>query len=259
MAVTIVLGVIAILVLIAGLAPTNFFVVKPTEKGGILRFGKLVRKINPGWHLIWLFEWTLVDDVRERQGKIPLTRMAVVGRGKNYLFDIDAQILYEVDDPVELWLGFQGDVHAALVTLTEGALTTALMQMEANPFDDDKAKQEMIDRSKIWLITAASRWGLKITDYLIQRISPPQAMLEAAEIQIRAKAEAEATAVTSAAETLAYRQQKDIEGDDWFKKEVLQTWQDGMSHGAFQTVALGGNDPTANLVMKLLNEKKEQS
>ncbi|MFZ2024793.1 MAG: SPFH domain-containing protein [Microgenomates group bacterium] len=251
--ITYILCGIPLLYLFALVYPKNWFSVNATERGGIFRFGKLIRIVEPGFHHIWPWEEYRVDDTRVQEAKIPITDMAVIGI-TNMLFRIDLQIFFQILDPIALYLKYKGNIIDALISLAEGALTQALNQMkDINPFDSTDGKNQLYELSERILRQDAADLGIVIEKYVFQRVYPPKSVLAKSE-QIM---DAEGTAASLKILSDAQAAQAEALGNNFLPLQAIKAVQEaiekGSANGAFKTFVLG--EGSVSSLLQLIDQE----
>ena len=238
----------------------NWRILGPTKVGNLRRFGKLVGVLEPGIHHLLPFESVKIFDTRQWQNQVPATDLAVIGKD-NMVCNIDTQLICSIFDSMKFELNFQGDLDDALATLVEGSLTMALIQMKENPFDSEVGKSQLYAISKKLLIKAAASWGIRINQYLIQKIYPPETVLAKTAAIVRAEGEAKAILVVNSAVNEVYTQQKSLQQQDYMKLQALQTLKETLTQsaaGGLRTFVLGG-DPMNSLLTLLEDGEKHEN
>lgn len=163
------------------------------------RFGKYHKTLNAGFNLILPF----VDVIKYRQNlkeiALDVPPQQCITRD-NIMVEIDGIIYLQVIDPVKASYGIENYRFAC----TQLAQTT--LRSEIGKIDLDRTFEErVVVNSHICaqVDVASDPWGVKITRYEIQTITPPASVLDAMEKQMRAEREKRAAIAISEGERQA--------------------------------------------------------
>ncbi len=176
---------VGLFLVIAGVAILALKVVKivrPYERGVIERVGKYKRTVNPGVTFLLPFMEDIIKiDLRERVIDVP--PQDVITKDDAVVV-VDAVVYFEVINPVRVVYNVK-DFRFATTKLAQTSLRDIIGSME---LDETLISREMINtRLREILDEATDRWGVNITRVELQKIEPPQDLVEAMARQMKAE------------------------------------------------------------------------
>ncbi len=176
--------IIIIVVLIIVFVVMGVRIIQPWQKGVVERLGKYNRTENPGLRFILpIFEVMKKVDVRETVVDVPPQEVITKD---NVVVTVDAVIYYEVTDPVKVLYNVK-DFYTAVTKLAQTNLRNIIGDMQ---LDESLTSREKINASlRTILDEATDKWGVKITRVELQKIDPPQDVMEAMHRQMKAERE----------------------------------------------------------------------
>ena len=157
-------------------------IILPYQKGVIERLGKYQRTLGSGLIIIVPFiEKVRKVDMREQVVDVP--PQEVITRD-NVAVVMDAIVYYEATDPVKLLYNV-ADFYSASTKLAQTNLRNIVGEMS---LDESLTSRELINtRLREILDDATDRWGVRIVRVEIQRIEPPQDVMDAMHRQMKAE------------------------------------------------------------------------
>lgn len=196
-------GGMFILILLAVLAVVVFAktaVVVPQKSEFIVeRLGKYHNTLAAGFHILVPFidrvayKRSLKEEVLEIPPQVCITR-------DNVAVSIDGVIYMEVRDSKLSSYGIQNYYQAA-VQLAQTSLRSAIGKID---LDKTFETREAINHQVITAVDeAATGWGVKVLRYEIKDINPPQSVMAAMELQVKAEREKRAEIARSEGERQA--------------------------------------------------------
>lgn len=194
------------LALVTGLAfvawlSTGIYKVQPDEQGLILRFGKWVETAQPGlhFHLPWPIETAVFPKVTQinqlRLGQVsdaahpPRDKQMLTG--DENVVDADCVIFWQIKD-AGLFLFNIAEPEVGLSTAAESALREVIARMPIQAALSEK-RQQIADETKAVLqkILDTEQAGVQVLQVQLQRIDPPNAVIDAFNDVQRARADQE--------------------------------------------------------------------
>ncbi|MFO1238549.1 MAG: FtsH protease activity modulator HflK [Alphaproteobacteria bacterium] len=210
------LALIALLIALAWLA-TGIYTVEPDEQGIVKTFGAYSRQTGPGigYHLPWPIESVETPKVtRENQinvgirndGSRPtdVLEESLMLTGDENIVDIDFTVFWVIRDAPEYLFNVE-DVDATIKAVAESAMREVVgrsNQQRILTEDRDKIQREVQQLMQATL--DAYKAGVTVQRVQLQRVDPPQEVIEAFRDVQAARADAE----RSRNEAEAYRNKK---------------------------------------------------
>ncbi len=151
------------------------FEFKEYERGVVFRFGKYHRLVGPGWvFIIPIIETFAKYDLRVETVDVPPQEVITKDAVK---LIVDAIIYLKVIDPVKAELLVEDDYRKAIEEHVKGRVRNVVGNLELQDLYakiEDINKQLMIETVKL-----TKEWGVEIIVIELQRISPPEDVIEA--------------------------------------------------------------------------------
>ncbi len=181
-------------------------IVNQYEKAIILRLGKYRSTSEPGLTIVLPFiESILKVDMRERV--INVQPQEVITKD-NVSVVVDAVIYYKITDPVKAEFEIE-DFDLAATTLAQANLRNIVGD---KTLDETLTARDVINVNlRDVLDDATDNWGVKVTRVEVQKIDPPQDIVEAMSGQMKAEREKRAAILRS--EGIRQSQILEAEGD----------------------------------------------
>jgi regulator of protease activity HflC (stomatin/prohibitin superfamily) len=157
-------------------------IVLPYQKGVIERLGKYQRTMGSGLIIIVPFiEKLRKVDMREQVVDVPPQEVITKD---NVAVVMDAIVYYEATDPVKLLYNV-ADFYSAATKLAQTNLRNIVGEMA---LDESLTSREVINtKLRDILDDATDRWGVRVVRVEIQRIEPPQDVMDAMHRQMKAE------------------------------------------------------------------------
>jgi regulator of protease activity HflC (stomatin/prohibitin superfamily) len=164
------------------LGASSIKIIRPNQRGLVVRLGRYQRTSSPGLTIIVPFIETLERvDVRERVIDVP--SQSIITKD-NVGVEVDALIYCQVTDPFKAYYEITDYAYAA-VKLAQTSLRNTLGEME---LDQSLTSRETINTQlRMVLDDATGKWGVKVNRVEIQRIDPPKDITEAMSRQMKAE------------------------------------------------------------------------
>lgn len=157
-------------------------IVKPYQKGLVERLGKYKATVDPGLRLIVPF----VDNLRRvdmREQVVDVPPQAVITED-NVVVTVDAVVYYEATDPQRLVYNVSNFV-TAVTKLAQTNLRNVVGDMS---LDQALTSRDVINNKlREVLDEATDKWGTRVVRVEIQRIDPPNDVVDAMHQQMRAE------------------------------------------------------------------------
>ncbi len=157
-------------------------IILPYQKGVVERLGKYQRTLSSGLVIIMPFiEKVKKVDMREQVVDVPPQEVITAD---NVAVTMDAIVYYEATDPVKLLYNV-ANFYAASTKLAQTNLRNIVGEMT---LDNSLTSRELINtRLREILDDATDRWGVRIVRVEIQRIEPPNDVMDAMHRQMKAE------------------------------------------------------------------------
>lgn len=174
-----ILFAIALTTLVAGIR-----IVKPYEKGLVIRLGKYHSTVGSGLNIIIPYIDQLITvDMREQVMSV-LPQQVITK--DNVGVTVDAVIYYKVVDPVKAEFEIE-NFNVAATTLAQTNLRNLIGDKQ---LDETLTARDHINTSLRQVLDEATNpWGVKVTKVELQKIDPPQDITEAMSRQMKAERE----------------------------------------------------------------------
>jgi len=198
------IGIILLVLLV--LAIKGVKILRPYEKGVVERLGKYQRTVGSGLVVIIPFIET-IRKVDLREDVVDVPPQEVITKD-NTVVIVDCVIFYEVVDPFNAVYNVV-NFYQAITKLAQTNLRNIIGDLE---LDQTLTSREMINSQlREVLDEATDKWGTKVVRVEIQRIEPPNDIVEAMSKQM--KAERMKRAAVLEAEGYKQSEIKKAEGD----------------------------------------------
>ncbi len=174
--------IVILVILIIVFVVLGVRIVRPWEKGVVERLGRYNRMVNPGLRfIIPIIEVMRKVDMREMVVDVPPQEVITKD---NVVVTVDAVIYYEVTDPVKVLYNVR-NFYMAVTKLAQTNLRNIIGDLQ---LDESLTSREKINSNlRIILDEATDKWGVKITRVELQKIDPPQDVMEAMHRQMKAE------------------------------------------------------------------------
>ena len=178
--ITVIIILIIIILIIIGLKSVK--ILRPYEKGVIERLGKYSRTAQSGVALLLPFIETMQKvDLREQVVDVPPQEVITKD---NTVVVVDCVIFYEVVDAFNAVYNVV-NFYQAITKLAQTNLRNIIGDLE---LDETLTSREMINTElREVLDVATDKWGSKVVRVEIQKIEPPQDIVEAMSKQMKAE------------------------------------------------------------------------
>jgi regulator of protease activity HflC (stomatin/prohibitin superfamily) len=172
----------AVVVLVLIIAARGLKIVRPWQKALIERLGRYQRTADSGLSIIIPFMEKMIKvDMREQVVDVP--PQGVITKD-NVVVEVDAVVYYEVTDPVKVTY----NVASFYLAATKLAQTNLRNLIGDLALDESLTSREMINtKLRDVLDDATDKWGTKVTRVELQRIEPPQEVIDAMHRQMKAE------------------------------------------------------------------------
>lgn len=187
------LGFVAFVLIV--FVASSLKIILPYQKGVVERLGKYQRTLSSGLVIIVPFiEKVKKVDMREQVVDVPPQEVITAD---NVAVTMDAIVYYEATDPVKLLYNV-ANFYAASTKLAQTTLRNIVGEMT---LDSSLTSREVINtRLREILDDATDRWGVRIVRVEIQRIEPPNDVMDAMHRQMKAERDRRAMVLEAAGE-----------------------------------------------------------
>ncbi|HEY9738111.1 MAG TPA: SPFH domain-containing protein [Trichocoleus sp.] len=187
-------GVLAFL--IVGYSVGSVRVINQGNEALVERLGRYHRKLKPGLNFVVPFMDSVVleDSVRERL--LDIEPQSAITRD-NVSLEVDAIVYWKILDLERTYYAIE-DVEAAIGELVVTTLRSEIgkMELERTFSSRDELNKALLDQ----LDDATEPWGVKVTRVEVQRIQPPQNVIESMQQQQAAELRRRATVLEAQGE-----------------------------------------------------------
>ena len=173
---------ILIIILLIVFAYKSVKILRPYEKGVVERLGKYSRTAESGVVVLIPFIESIIKvDLREQVVDVPPQEVITKD---NTVVVVDCVIFYEVVEAFNATYNVV-DFHQAITKLAQTNLRNIIGDLE---LDETLTSREMINTQlREVLDVATDKWGSKVVRVEIQKIEPPQDIVEAMSKQMKAE------------------------------------------------------------------------
>lgn len=232
--------------LISNFWPGSWFTLDVKEMAQRFRFGRITEDTRGPGGITHKYPWDVFGEVDTRDVKvdIELTRMTTGINERTMEFDLDT-VLVLAPDPkrINLYLtAVHGDPIQVFAPFIKGALQRALAETKENVFDSHTLPQ-VLERAIELLKHQGNEWGVLVKALEMEKVYPPQFLLDATATRTTAMADADATRTRSKAEMDAYMEQKERQGTDYLPLELMDRFTSGLAAAAGKGLRMFLADP----------------
>jgi regulator of protease activity HflC (stomatin/prohibitin superfamily) len=187
-------GVLAFL--IVGYTVGSVRIINQGNEALVERLGRYHRKLKPGLNFVvpLMDSIVLEDSVRERL--LDIDPQSAITRD-NVALEVDAVVYWKILDLERTYYAIE-DVEAAIGELVITTLRSEIgkMELERTFSSRDELNKALLDQ----LDDATEPWGVKVTRVEVQRIQPPQNVIESMQQQQAAELKRRATVLEAQGE-----------------------------------------------------------
>lgn len=180
--------IVALGIIGLGVLATGVKIVRPYQRGLVERLGRYKTTKEPGFHFIFPFIDTMrLVDMREQVVDVPPQEVITAD---NVVVSVDAVVYYEATDPQRLVYNV-ADFFTAITKLAQTNLRNLIGDLE---LDTALTSRDTINTQlREVLDEATDKWGVRVVRVEIQRIDPPNEVVQAMHAQMRAERDRRAT------------------------------------------------------------------
>ena len=198
--------VLAVAILAVFLILKGVRIVPQAENWLVERFGKYAKTLNPGLNLINPIFSRVSQKIDIREQVMDLPPQGIISED-NASVKVDGVVFYKILDPYKAYYGIE-NLQLAISNL---ALTSLRSIMGKMSLDQSLSSRDKINMELLHILDEATdSWGTKITRVEIKDIVPPEDLLKAMTLQMKAERERRATVLEAEAQREA--QEKKAEG-----------------------------------------------
>jgi len=198
--------VLAVAILAVFLILKGVRIVPQAENWLVERFGKYSKTLSPGLNLINPVFSRVSQKIDIREQVLDLPPQGIISED-NASVKVDGVVFYKILDPYKAYYGIE-NLQLAISNL---ALTSLRSIMGKMTLDQSLSSRDKINMELLHILDEATdSWGTKITRVEIKDIVPPEDLLKAMTLQMKAERERRATVLEAEAQREA--QEKKAEG-----------------------------------------------
>jgi regulator of protease activity HflC (stomatin/prohibitin superfamily) len=160
-------------------------IVPQAENWIVERFGKFANTLNPGLNLINPLFSRVAQKIDIRESVLDLPKQGTITRD-NASLEVDGIVYYKIMDPYKSYYGIQ-NMRYAIQNLAQTTLRSIMGRMT---LDESLSSREKINADLLTILDEATdSWGTKITRVEIKDIQPPDDIVNAMTLQMKAERE----------------------------------------------------------------------
>ncbi len=187
------LSVVAVLAFVGWLA-TGIYKVQPDERGLVLQFGRFVRTADPGlnYHLPYPIETLLLPKVTQiHQVEVGSGAASQMLTGDENIVEADATVFWRIRDPAD-YVFKVVDPQETVKVAADSAIRDVIGRNPIQAALSDR-RQEIADQAQALLQSLLDSYhtGILVTQVQLQRVDPPQLVIDAFNDVQRARADQE--------------------------------------------------------------------
>jgi len=165
----------------------------------IERFGRYVRTLSPGLHLIVPVVERVGTQMNMMESVFDVPSQEVITRD-NALVQVDGVVFYQVLDAARAAYEVR-DLQRAVLNLTMTNIRTVMGSMD---LDELLSKRDRINHELLTVVDdATAPWGVKVTRIEIKDITPPKDLVDSMARQMKAERDKRATVLVAEGERQA--------------------------------------------------------
>ncbi len=187
------ISVVALLAFVGWMA-TGIYKVQPDERGLVLQFGRFVRTANPGlnYHLPYPIETVVLPKVTQiHQVEVGSGAASQMLTGDENIVEADATVFWKIRDPAD-YVFKVVDPQETVKVAADSAIRDVIGRNPIQAALSDK-RQEIADQAQDLLQSLLDSYhtGILVTQVQLQRVDPPQLVIDAFNDVQRARADQE--------------------------------------------------------------------
>jgi len=187
------LSVVALLAVVGWMA-TGIYKVQPDERGLVLQFGQLARTAEPGlnYHLPYPIETVILPKVTQiHQVEVGSGAASQMLTGDENIVEADATVFWRIRDPAD-YVFKVVDPQETVKVAADSAIRDVIGRNPIQAALSDR-RQEIADQAQQLLQSLLDSYhtGILVTQVQLQRVDPPQAVIDAFNDVQRARADQE--------------------------------------------------------------------
>ena len=187
------LSVVVLLALVGWMA-TGIYKVQPDERGLVLQFGRWVRTADPGlnYHLPYPIQTVILPKVTQmHQVEVGSGAASQMLTGDENIVEADAIVFWKIRDPAD-YLFKVFDPEETVKVAADSAIREVIGRNPIQAALSDR-RQEIADQAQELLQSLLNSYhtGILVTQVQLQRVDPPQLVIDAFDNVQRARADQE--------------------------------------------------------------------
>jgi len=206
--------VLAVAILAVFLILKGVRIVPQAENWLVERFGKYSKTLSPGLNLINPVFSRVSQKIDIREQVLDLPPQGIISED-NASVKVDGVVFYKILDPYKAYYGIE-NLQLAISNL---ALTSLRSIMGKMTLDQSLSSRDKINMELLHILDEATdSWGTKITRVEIKDIVPPEDLLKAMTLQMKAERERRATVL----EAEAQRESQEKKAEGFKRAQILE-------------------------------------
>lgn len=206
--------VLAVAILAVFLILKGVRIVPQAENWLVERFGKYAKTLSPGLNLINPLFSRVSQKIDIREQVLDLPPQGIISED-NASVKVDGVVFYKILDPYKAYYGIE-NLQLAISNL---ALTSLRSIMGKMTLDQSLSSRDKINMELLHILDEATdSWGTKITRVEIKDIVPPEDLLKAMTLQMKAERERRATVL----EAEAQRESQEKKAEGFKRAQILE-------------------------------------
>ncbi len=213
--------------------PSNWWLIRPDERGFIMLFGRITNHRGPGPVHAWPWEQVIIRPISQIKGNL-VVELTTGGKDADQ-FLLKIPFVYRIDDVVKSVFAYRGDLNEGLQEFVQASFQEALLTIGGHAILDGSLPN-VVEKALANIQDIATKWGLVIDSLKVGDINLSDNLNDKVAKIRKAEGEAEATKIKSEAEVIAYKNEREAQGKDYRFHQTLDAMTQMSANGAFRFV-----------------------